>query len=272
MNSPASIRAVEKALHCLSNLQPFHQSSHAVVFRLNPERIGCSQTHFLKLYPQRTFSDQFKACCRGTHALRVCHGNRLLRNEGFIVPRIAGVGRLTHSSWGPVSFVLETGLGGLPLPVYLDQYALPKSENFSFKRNLLRRLAWLVKAMHQRGICHGDLHGGNILISGCPGQTERPVIAFMDTLRTRRRTRGLSQGALEDLKQLNQILPPVLSWADRLAFLEHYLPNSPLDHLDLRSLTESLTRRSEQRLSEKGRSLLEIWNLQARRNSGRTRK
>jgi len=250
----------EEALQQSPRLTPHHTSSHALVFRLDPPALGLEYTHYLKVFPRRTLKDRFKEVFRGTHAQRVFRGNRLLRDLGFLVPRIKAMGALKSGVWAPASFLMESGLDGVPLPVYLEAYTLSHSHSLTVKRDLLKRLALLINRMHKRGVVHGDLHGGNLLICDRSQGQRAPRIALLDTLRTRYCRRRRTRWILEDLRQLNQVLPPVVSWSERLAFLQGYLPGSPLEGVEVRALIDKLVRMSEERLARKGRSLKERWD------------
>jgi len=254
------LRIADQALSESPPLAPCHTSSHALVFRLNPPVYGLERIHYLKVFPRRTCKDRFKDACRGSPVQRVLRGNRLLRKEGFLVPQVVAVGELEAGAWSPASFLMEKGLDGLPLPVYLEASVLSGSCSFRDRRGILERLAFLVNRMHRSGIVHGDLHGGNILVCGPSEGQASPWIAFLDTLRTRRPALRRIRWVLQDLRQLNQILPPVVSWSERLDFLRRYLPGSPLEDMDPRALIERLVRMSEERLARKGRSLKERWD------------
>jgi thiamine kinase-like enzyme len=47
-------------------------------------------------------------------------------------------------------------------------------------KNVPKQLSQMVSNMHRRGISHGDLHGGNILVSFKPGNPSRYKLWFID--------------------------------------------------------------------------------------------
>jgi len=81
-----------------------------------------------------------------------------------------------------------------------------------------------VGRMHARGIVHGDLRWGNILVVEGP---ERPRFVFLDNERTRQYLRTPKRKVLKNLVQLNFVSDELLTRTERARFWRAYRAEHP---------------------------------------------
>ncbi len=129
----------------------------------------------------------------------------------FAVDRREGAGAETLLGTEPVP-------GGLALNAYLRGGPPP-----SHRRRLARRLARLIRRLHNAGYSHRDLKAPNIVVATDPPDNPRPFLVDLDGLRRRRH---VSDGRrARDLMRLSVSLDEwgVGRATDRLRFLRAYL-------------------------------------------------
>jgi tRNA A-37 threonylcarbamoyl transferase component Bud32 len=114
---------------------------------------------------------------------------------------------------------------------------------FAEKRGLIRELAATLARMHRKGVFHGDLKAGNVLVRA-GGISPRVVFLDLDGVRFGRRV-GSNDRAL-NLAQLDCSMPACVSRWDRLRFLRNYGKGS-LSRADLKEMARRTARISEKR-------------------------
>jgi tRNA A-37 threonylcarbamoyl transferase component Bud32 len=125
---------------------------------------------------------------------------------------------------GP-DWVVGEWTDGLPL----DQYVHAAYANLgrAGRNTFLRRLAALLRDMHERGVFHHDLKGENlVVVDGAVQAVDLDRVSF--TLRVSRRRRVLN------LAQINASVTPPVTRTDRLRLLRYYLDGdgSAMDERD----------------------------------------
>jgi tRNA A-37 threonylcarbamoyl transferase component Bud32 len=131
----------------------------------------------------------------------------------------------------------------------LDRYAAIRfapplgPARFAEKTGLIRELAATLARMHRKGVFHGDLKAGNVLVRA-RGSSPRVVFLDLDAVRFGRRV-GFNDRAL-NLAQLDASLPACVSRWDRLRFLRDY-GKGRLGRADLKEMARRTVRISEKR-------------------------
>jgi len=198
---------------------------------------------------------------RARHFFRHSQARREWQRAESVARR--GVTTIRPIAWqeqkgtGPVgeSFLVTEAIAGA---CTLDEYyrqrlpELPRKEKPAIRRRLLVAFAQFMAKVHQNGICHGDLHPGNIIISLDghrplvePG-TQRYRLHLIDVTNVRF-TRALTwPRVLAGLAVLNAAWKDDLSNADRNRFWKAYIAACPeLKTPHLHQVIDQLQQRTE---------------------------
>jgi Ser/Thr protein kinase RdoA (MazF antagonist) len=139
-----------------------------------------------------------------------------LKTNAFGTPEIVATG------WrGAECFTVTRAVpGGLNLIGYVRK--LRSRGDPSAQRALqiaAEELGRVVGRMHARGIVHGDLRWGNVLVVG---SLENPRFVFLDNERTVQHRRASRRQILKNLVQLNLVPDNWLSRTERMRFWRAY--------------------------------------------------
>jgi len=117
------------------------------------------------------------------------------------------------------------------------------------KRSLIRAFAETIGRMHSRGIFHGDLRLGNVLVVEDRGNWR---FFFLDNERTRKFYRLPSRLRLKNLVQVNMFRNGITN-TDRMRFFKTYLGMNPGVHTHYRQWVTRVLAKTLRRLKKKGR-------------------
>ena len=100
-------------------------------------------------------------------------------------------------------------------------------EKVSEKRVLLDKLAVFIKDIHEKGICHYDLHAGNILIRFKKEQNVSDYDLFLMDLHCVKIFKSISiRKRIHNLAQIFNSLSSIMTMDDKLDFIRSYGSNS----------------------------------------------
>jgi tRNA A-37 threonylcarbamoyl transferase component Bud32 len=150
-----------------------------------------------------------------------------MRAAGLPVPRplLAGerrrFGFLTDGC-----YLVQAVPGAMDFVPYLARH-FPGGRPRAVRLALLGRLARLARRMHDAGFSHGDLHSGNLLVTG-PPEDPRLYLIDLHTVRIHPR-RGVRRATRRgNLAKLLHSLLTVTSAGDRLRILAEYEGDAPV--------------------------------------------
>lgn len=233
-----TIRAPNRAPQC--TVIKDNNVRTAALCRSADVRLG---TVFVKRYKSRRAGDVCKHLVVPSKARSEWNALRLFERVGLPCPRPLAffeqrsLGRLRDSA-----LVVEALDGAVPLIEYVDAPArdLPVAGAVALARDLAR----YVRRMHDAGIMHRDLHGGNILVQ--VGVDGVPRLFFIDLHRALRLPRLSGGMRRRDLAQLCNSL--AVRSAQKIRFLHEYCrAGMPLDARALQRPIQDLARRLEKR-------------------------
>jgi len=175
----------------------------------------------LKVHRTRSVGERLLSLVRRSRARAEWDAARYLRALGAPVPEPLAVGEQRRLGLLDTSFYAARFLEGL-VPVHDALPAQPPDK----LAELLKRLALLIRGLHDRGFDHKDLHSGNLLCGPGPGDRCRIVVtdlhrcAWGTRLSVRARQRGVAQW-LHSLRE-------DLDEEGRSRWLAEYLDGAPV--------------------------------------------
>ena len=143
-------------------------------------------------------------------------------------------------SVGPKCLVTE-GIEGVKS---LQDYVLENKNKLSFKAKIgiVRLLAELLKKLHKKGVYHGDLHAGNILVQdGVNG----PKLFLTDLHRAKIKMCLSKRAMIKNLIELDKFFSIVVSGAMRLRLFKHYIAGSDFEK-EYKTYARIIARKTEQ--------------------------
>lgn len=217
-----------KNQHDESKLPPsFHTSRHSVVWKVNADD-DCE--YFIKRFRPEGFSDRLKDSIRGSRAMCAWKAGIMLEKAGFKVPTVASLGEKRR-----IGFVVDAFMITLPIKgVSLLNLLIPVT-SFKIKRSIIRQIGKEIGRLHKKRIIHGDLIPGNLFACEDKGHYS---LCLLDNERTRKVSTLPMPERIKNLVQLNRVIVPKITAADRVRFFDAYLE----ENSDLREKRNELLR------------------------------
>ena len=196
-------------------------SDYTLVFRFNCSVEGKTRVFYLKRYRSRSMFDRLKHVFRPSRAKRAFEASRMLKCNGFDCPAVVGLFERRQGLFLTDNLLLTEEAGGcMSLCDYLTGLAGPVTgEALLEKRRLISLFGKTVGRMHAKGIFHGDLRLGNILVR----KDDKGWRFFLiDNERTRKFCRLPARLRLKNLVQVNMGRQGI-SNSDRMRFFRAYV-------------------------------------------------
>lgn len=155
--------------------------------------------YYFKRFLLRTRRDWLTNVLRGSRAMRTAQHEDRLHALGFTVPKTYCV---IQERWaglvGQSALITAACDEAAPLRHWLTQPAWRQQRTLPCKRAMLKALATEVGHMHRLGVCHGDLHAGNILLQSINGSMsfiwlDNEHTTWFHVLPLRKRLRNLTR-------------------------------------------------------------------------------
>lgn len=215
------------------------------------ERTDTGEIFYFKGFHDRDKMEKLKAILRSTRGKRAFEAGKLLLKHGFLTPIPILYGEeKDFCLLNRRNFLITKEADGDGTYQYFEKmFPLPLTNDMiREKRILLNRMGHEIGRLHKKGIFHGDLRVGNIIIDG-RGNLLR--IFFIDNERTRQYKKLPMRKRLKNLVQLNMVLLPQITVSDRLRFLEAYLEENPFLIPYKKELIRKIHRLTQKRLYNK---------------------
>lgn len=200
-------------------------SDNANVWKFNAN----STWYIFKEYLKRNNFDIIKTIMNGSRAQRAFRNAKKLLEHGFFTPEVLALGEKTSFYLTSCSFLVTEHVADASgmYTLLKDSYIPPlPPEKIRHKRSLLISLGKYIGALHAKGFFHGDLRLDNIMVTGF--EKKSPQFYLIDNERNRFFPKGIpSYLRRKNLVQLNMIMIPQLTFADRMRFFKSYLGENP---------------------------------------------
>ncbi|MBI5632850.1 MAG: hypothetical protein HZA15_05165 [Nitrospirae bacterium] len=207
-----------------------------------------------KEFLKRGRFESCKALVTGSRAHKAWQRGNELRARGFNTPDILMYGAQSLFFAPHRSFILMKCLThSIGLHTLLqNHFSVPLAhEKVTLKRSFLESAGRFIGKMHARGIFHGDLRLDNILVQGW--ETGERTFSLIDNERNRYfREKHISMACrLKNLVQVNMVVLPQITFADRLRFFRAYLSENPELYPGVKDLLRRVHLKTKKRLSKK---------------------
>lgn len=140
----------------------------------------------------------------------------------------------------------------LPLISLFQKGTTNSPDEISKIRNeLLQQGAHILRRMHERGVCHGDLKASNILVQKKAGQKEKLYLVDLDSARVKKSVK--ERDRIRDLARLNASLldTRAVPTSDRLRLLHYYLRQTGDQKVE--EYWKTILERTQNKLKKTGR-------------------
>lgn len=184
------------------------------------------KTVYIKFFGSRGVRDRLRL--RKSRAYRSVEGSMILLEGGFLVPDVVAQGEVLKGIVIYKSFLVTRAVDDSDnIYDYIGRFFVPglRGAELHRKRADIRKMGQLIGSMHKKGIFHGDLRAGNVLIQRDGGEI---ACYFLDNERNSRFPGGIPLRLREkNLVQINMITMQGISFTDRLRFFHAYLAENP---------------------------------------------
>jgi len=207
-------------------------SKHALVLKFNLLFRAKVYSIILKKYFTRNISDFFKSLILPSRAERAFKAGQMLIDNGFLTPHMVAYNKkLLMTQEVQNSTLLYKLLGTLP----------PQQ-----KQKMIEQFGQTVGQMHNKGIFHGDLRLGNILVKE---NNENFEFYFLDNERTKKFNSIPWKLRVKNLVQTNMDRDNT-DENDRKLFFDAYIAQQS-GSIDAKKLAEEVISKTAKRLDKK---------------------
>jgi hypothetical protein len=218
---------------------------------------GEKETFFIKFFNFRGIKDKL-IFLRKSRSKRAMEGDLLIAEKGFLSPPVIAQGDIAGRFLISDNFLVSGWIeDSLNIYEYVRTFYNPPLSDGRLrqKRTDIAAAGSLIGKLHKRGVFHGDLRPGNILMKP---SAAGPFFYLVDNERTRCFSKGLPFRLREkNLVQMNMIVMDQITFTDRMRFFRAYLSENPELEIMAKDLIRRVCMKTEKRLSQK---TSDIWN------------
>jgi len=200
-------------------------SDYTRVFKLDVCFDGTNRSLYLKKYLRRSTLDFVKHLFRPSRARRAFNATLMLHKNGFDAPAVIGLFERRPGPFCTDNLLLtEEVENARSMPQLLTDICQNSGrDTFVSKRALIEAFAGTIGQMHARGIFHGDLRLGNVLVVR---EEQKWRFFFIDNERTKKLYHLPARLRLKNLVQINMFRNGITN-TDRLRFFKAYINANP---------------------------------------------
>jgi tRNA A-37 threonylcarbamoyl transferase component Bud32 len=221
-------------------------SDYTRVFKFNISIDGVAHQLYLKKYLYRSPLDFIKHLFRPSRAKRAFNATLMLHENGFDAPVVIGLFEHCIGPFCTGNLLLTDEIeNSKSLPQLLTDICQNSGrDTFVSKRALIEAFGRTIGQMHAKGIFHGDLRLGNVLVAG---EERKWRFFFIDNERTKKFYRLPDRLRLKNLVQINMFRFGITN-TDRLRFFKTYLRENPAVAKNRQDWAERVLSRTSYRL------------------------
>jgi tRNA A-37 threonylcarbamoyl transferase component Bud32 len=200
-------------------------SDYTRVFKCNVSIDGVAHLHYLKEYLCRSALDFVKHLFRSSRAKRAFNATLMMQKNGFDAPAVTGLFEHRTGPFCTNNLLLIEGIeNSKSMPQLLTDICQSSGRDASIdKRAMLKAFGGIIGQMHAKGIFHGDLRLGNVLVVR---EEQEWRFFFIDNERTKKFCRLPDRLRLKNLVQINMFQNGITN-SDRMRFFKAYLKDNP---------------------------------------------
>lgn len=201
-------------------------SDYTRVFKCSIFLNGIACPLYLKKYLYRSALDFIKHLFRPSRAKRAFNATLMLLKNGFNVPAVKGLFEQRLGLFCANNLLLtEEVKNSKSMEQLLDDICQNSgSDALICKRTLIEAFGGIIGRMHSKGIFHGDLRLGNVLVVK---EQQEWRFFFIDNERTRKYRHLPDRLRLKNLVQINMFRSGITN-TDRLRFFKAYVKDNPI--------------------------------------------
>ena len=200
-------------------------SDYTRVFKCNVSLDGVAQPLYLKKYLCRSMLDFVKHLFRPSRAKRAFNATLMLQKNGFNAPAVIGLFEHRTGPFCTNNLLVTEGIeNSKSMPQLLTDICQNSGRDTSIdKRDLIEAFGGIIGKMHAKGIFHGDLRLGNVLVVR---EKQKWRFFFIDNERTKKFYHLPNRLRLKNLVQINMFQSGITN-TDRMRFFKAYLKHNP---------------------------------------------
>jgi hypothetical protein len=229
-------------------------SQHSCVRKFTISVDGVDKEVYVKQYPHKSILHFLKCLFffYGSPARQAFNAELMLAENGFDVAAIIAMGECNTGFMKTKSFLATLGIENAKSvrKHILETREIATPEQLADWREFIRDFGQTIGRMHARGIFHGDLRLGNILV-----RREENLwrFFFIDNERTRKFSRLPFMYRLKNLVQLNMGPHGIMSSTDRMRFFNEYLAQNGMSREERKTLIAATLKKTARRLDKETR-------------------
>ena len=224
-------------------------SDYTRVFKCNVSLDNVARPLYLKKYLCRSTLDFVKHLFRPSRAKRAFNATLMLHKNGFDAPAVMGLFEQRIGPFCTNNLLLTEGIeNSKSMTELLIDICQNSGRDTSIdKRALIEAFGMTIGQMHAKGIFHGDLRLGNVLVVR---EEQKWRFYFIDNERTKKFYYLPARLRLKNLVQINMFRSRITN-TDRLRFFKAYLKHNLAVANNRQSWTLKILKRTSWRLRGK---------------------
>ena len=210
---------------------------------------GTESPLYLKKYLNRSILDFVKHLFRPSRAKRAFNASVMLRKNGFDAPTVIGLFEHRTGPFCTSNLLLTEEIeNSKSMSQVLNEMCQNQDRNtYTQKHALIETFGRTIGQMHAKGIFHGDLRIGNVLVIR---EKEQWRFFFIDNERTKKFHRLPDRLRLKNLVQINMFRSGITN-TDRLRFFKAYINVNPCVQVHYVGWARKVIAKTNRRLRKK---------------------